>query len=343
MRQLRSCMIVFPGRGLRPSSQSHSSFDSGTLARQGAFGPSSRSTTWRLWSLASRSPFTPKVGLCPRTPWWPNSPSPTVGWSRSWKLPGVRLSRCSTWPSRRMRASMHVHCMAGRHRAPLRAGALLGLLILELTLIQPWLPSSKSGTSSQRRLFRDRRNNQMIGWLRQACNRGRIVPPAVHLPVEFCRSDASNSVWHVRAPGAEGAPLQPSCKWRQASQHAKSAFAAHVIVLSDIEAALEQGRKWCHQCVSNLPAGAQGVLRNSLIEFGPRLSACPLAKCLGSHTFVFGPTAQLRAPLLGDPSVRGVAAQRKMDAAALCCHHAFGKHSVHAKCNCEASVNSFAD
>ena len=40
------------------------------------------------------------------------------------------------------------------------------------------------------------------------------------------------------------------------------------------------------------------------------------AKCLGSDTFVFGPNHQLRAPLLGDPSVRGVAAQRKKIGAA---------------------------
>ena len=163
--------------------------------------------------------------------------------------------------------SIYVHCMAGRHRAPLPAGALLGLLTGEN--FDSALASIRQVRDIQpEKMFRDRRNAQMIGWLRQACNRGRIVPPAVHLAVEFCRSDTSNSVRHVRAPGAEGAPLQPSCKWRQASQHAKSAFAAQVIVMSDIEAALEQGRKWCQQCVSNLPAGAQGVLRNSLIEFG---------------------------------------------------------------------------
>ena len=116
----------------------------------GNFGPSSRSTTWRPWSPALRSPFTPKVGLCHKIPWWPNFPLLTsVGWSRSWKQPGMRLLRCSTWPSKQMRASTCIAWLAVTE--PLFLQELFLASLLGPTLIQPWLTSDKSGTFSRRR------------------------------------------------------------------------------------------------------------------------------------------------------------------------------------------------
>ena len=168
-------------------------------------------------------------------------------------------------PTLEARESVYIHCMAGVHRAPLAAAAIKAMLTQTSFDDQlAWIGTVRR--IEPHKIINKKSNKLMMGWLRDLANRQTLQSVMVQLPVVLARSDTPTGGWHALTMCGERESPQPSCRWRQAPGGRKAFFAGKVVTADSVEEALVHERRWCRQCIENLPASFQGVLSNSAIE-----------------------------------------------------------------------------
>eukprot|EP00438_Fugacium_kawagutii_P032678 Skav221339 [mRNA] locus=scaffold1845:45180:46922:+ [translate_table: standard] len=180
-----------------------------------------------------------------------------TAWRRLWKM---------VLPTLQSRESIYVHCMAGVHRAPVPTAMLVAMLSHEPFDRKLQFIESIRAIESHK-LTQDKRNEQLMRWVRQTANQNRLAPVSVELPVRFCCSSQRRGAWHAVSVPIDGAPLQPSCRWKQAPSNPKSFFGDDPVLAGSVHEAMVYDRKWCRNCVENLPAGIQAILSSSLIKY----------------------------------------------------------------------------
>eukprot|EP00438_Fugacium_kawagutii_P015958 Skav227095 [mRNA] locus=scaffold199:2660:6188:+ [translate_table: standard] len=180
-----------------------------------------------------------------------------TAWRRLWKM---------ILPTLQSRESIYVHCMAGVHRAPVPTAMLVAMLCNEPFDRKLQFIESIRAIESYK-LTQDKRNEQLLRWVRQTANQNRLAPVSVELPVRFCCSTQRRGAWHAVSVPIDGAPLQPSCRWKQAPSNPKAFFGEDPVLVNSVHEAIVYERKWCRSCVENLPASIQAILSSSLIEY----------------------------------------------------------------------------
>ena len=105
----------------------------------------------------------------------------------------------------------------------------------------------------------------MMWWLRDLANHQSFQPVMVRIPVVLARSDIRTGGWRAIDAREGSRATSPSRKWRQAPGTKKAFFASRMVTAASVEEALVHERRWCRQCLENLPASFQAVLYNSAI------------------------------------------------------------------------------
>eukprot|EP00435_Cladocopium_sp_Y103_P044163 s845_g12.t1 len=173
--------------------------------------------------------------------------------------------RKSILPTLEAGESVYIHCMAGVHRAPLAAAAITAMLTK--TSFDDQL--ARIGTLRRiepHKVIKKPSMKMAMWWLRDLANRQTFQSVLIQLPVVLARSDTPTGGWHVLTTRGSGEPPQPSCRWRQSPGNRKAFFTGGVVTAESVEEALVHERRWCRQCIENLPASFQGVLSNSAFE-----------------------------------------------------------------------------
>eukprot|EP00438_Fugacium_kawagutii_P020457 Skav206762 [mRNA] locus=scaffold167:384381:393045:- [translate_table: standard] len=143
--------------------------------------------------------------------------------------------------------SVYVHCLAGVHRGPILAAALVGhVYSLDFDKvydrIQQLRAIDKAGVISRRG------GGETFTWARRACN---AVPDPVrlHLPVTWIASERKGALWHVSSSHVGvggGGRVQPACQFKKGRQ--QNVFKGEVIVADSLTEALLHGRPFCTIC-----------------------------------------------------------------------------------------------
>eukprot|EP00435_Cladocopium_sp_Y103_P050896 s279_g15.t1 len=173
--------------------------------------------------------------------------------------------RKSILPTLEAGESVYIHCMAGVHTAPLAAAAITAMLTK--TSFDDQL--ARIGTLRRiepHKVIKKPSMKMAMWWLRDLANRQTFQSVLIQLPVVLARSDTPPGGWHVLTTQGSGEPPQPSCRWRQSPGNRKAFFTGGVVTAESVEEALVRERRWCRQCIENLPASFQGVLSNSAFE-----------------------------------------------------------------------------
>eukprot|EP00438_Fugacium_kawagutii_P013541 Skav227876 [mRNA] locus=scaffold2896:234081:235019:+ [translate_table: standard] len=152
--------------------------------------------------------------------------------------------------------SVYVHCLAGVHRGPILAAALVGhVYSLDFDKvydrIQQLRAIDKAGVMSRRG------GGETFTWARRACN-AAPDPVRLHLPVTWIASERRGALWRVSSSHlgvGGGGRVQPACQFKKGRQ--QNVFKGEVVVADSLTEALLHGRPFCTICRGMVPASDQ--------------------------------------------------------------------------------------